>query len=184
MTLWHFFGWFLNLWGETAVFIHKLFSWFLFLFIFVYIWEVHITFNILLFFPQVLWHLTSMCVCVCVFPYSGGKKYLIPCWFCTLAHWQSNDQSIILMVVYLNSERQNNNKKIQKNAFKKSYKLICILMSEIRIWPLRKTWLSTWWQNPCWQSQRSDVSCSWPPGLHTSQEGFCSTLPCRSSPSQ
>ncbi len=24
---------------------------------------------------------------------------------------------------------------------------------------------------PCWQSQRSD-SCSWPPGLHTSQEGF------------
>ncbi len=119
VTLWHFFGWFLNLWGETAVFIHKLFSWFLFLFIFVYIWEVHITFNILLFFPQVLWHLTSMCVCVCVFPYSGGKKYLIPCWFCTLAHWQSNDQSIILMVVYLNSERQNNNKKIQKNAFKK-----------------------------------------------------------------
>ncbi len=23
---------------------------------------------------------------------------------------------------------------------------------------------STWWQNPCWQSQRSDVSCSWPQG--------------------
>ncbi len=39
----------------------------------------------------------------------------------------------------------------------KSYKLICILMSKISIWPLRKTWLSTWWQNPCWQSQRSDV---------------------------
>ncbi len=38
-------------------------------------------------------------------------------------------------------------------------------MSEISIWPLRKTQLSTWWQNPCWQSQRSDVSCSWP---HTS----------------
>ncbi len=55
----------------------------------------------------------------------------------------------------------------------KSYKLICILMSEISIWPLCKTWLSTWWQNPCWQSQRSDVSCSWPTGLHTSQEGFC-----------
>ncbi len=36
--------------------------------------------------------------------------------------------------VYLNSERQNNNKKIQKNAFKTSYKLICILMSEISIW--------------------------------------------------
>ncbi len=30
-------------------------------------------------------------------------------------------------------------------------------MSQISIWPLRKTWLSTWWQNPCWQSQRSDV---------------------------
>ncbi len=36
--------------------------------------------------------------------------------------------------VYLNSERENNNKKIQTNAFKKSYKLICILMSEISIW--------------------------------------------------
>ncbi len=33
-------------------------------------------------------------------------------------------------------------------------------MSEI-IWPLCKTRLRTWWQNPCWQSQRSDVSCSW-----------------------
>ncbi len=41
-------------------------------------------------------------------------------------------------------------------------------MSKISIWPLRKTWLSTWWQNPCWQSLRSDVSCSWPPGLHIS----------------
>ncbi len=40
--------------------------------------------------------------------------------------------------------------------------------------------LSTWWQNP---SQGSDVSCSWPPGLHTSQEGFCPTPLCRSSPS-
>ncbi len=45
---------------------------------------------------------------------------------------------------------------------KESYKLIWILMSQICIWPLCKTWLSTWWQNPCWQSQRSDVSCSWP----------------------
>ncbi len=61
--------------------------------------------------------------------------------------------------MYLNSERQNNNKKIQKN--KKSYTLICILMSQISIWTLHKTWLSTWWQNPCWQSQRSDVSCRW-----------------------
>ncbi len=74
-------------------------------------------------------------------------------------------------------------KKQQKNAFQKSYKLICILMSEISIWSLRKTWLSTWWQNPCWQSQRSDVSCSWSPGLHTSQEWFCPTPLCRSSPS-
>ncbi len=65
----------------------------------------------------------------------------------------------------------------------KSYKWICFLMSEICIWPLHKTWLSTWWQNPCWQSQRSDVSCSWSPGLHTSQQGFCSTPLCRSSPS-
>ncbi len=28
----------------------------------------------------------------------GGKFYLIPCWFCMFAHWQRNDQSIILMV--------------------------------------------------------------------------------------
>ncbi len=101
---------------------------------------------------------------------------MIPCWFCTFAHWQRKDLSIILMVGLFESERQNNNKKIQ-NGFQriqKSYKLICILMSEISIWPLRKTWLRTWWQNPCWQSQRSDVSCSWPPGLHTSQERFLS----------
>ncbi len=39
--------------------------------------------------------------------------------------------------------------KSRKTHFKKSYKLICILMSQISIWPLRKTWLSTWWQNPC-----------------------------------
>ncbi len=43
-------------------------------------------------------------------------------------------------------------------------------MSEISIWPLRKTRLST-----CWQSQRSAVSCSWPPGLITSQERFWPT---------
>ncbi len=45
---------------------------------------------------------------------------------------------------------------------------------------LLKTWFSTWWKTPCWQSQRSDVSCSWPPGLHT-WEGFCPTPLCRSS---
>ncbi len=38
------------------------------------------------------------------------------------------------MVGLFNSERQNNNKKIQKNTFQKSYKLICILMSQISIW--------------------------------------------------
>ncbi len=44
-------------------------------------------------------------------------------------------------------------------------------MSDLSIWPLRKTWLRIWWQ-----SQMSDVSCSWPPGLHTSQEGFCPAI--------
>ncbi len=33
-----------------------------------------------------------------LYTYSGEKKYLIPCWFCMFAHWQRNDQSIILMV--------------------------------------------------------------------------------------
>ncbi len=61
----------------------------------------------------------------------------------------------------MNSERQNNNKTIQKNAFQKMNTFICIVMSEISIWPLCKTRLRTWWQNPYWQSQRSDVSCSW-----------------------
>ncbi len=64
-------------------------------------------------------------------------------------------------------------KRSRKRIQKKSYKLICILMSELNIWPLCKRWLSTWWQNSCCQSQRSDLFCSWPPGLHTSQEGFC-----------
>ncbi len=35
--------------------------------------------------------------------------------------------------------------KIQKNTFQKSYKYI--LMNQISIWPLCKTWLSTWCQN-------------------------------------
>ncbi len=30
--------------------------------------------------------------------YSGERYYLIPCWFCMFAHWQRNDQSIILML--------------------------------------------------------------------------------------
>uniref|UniRef100_A0A4W4HAZ5 Anion exchange protein n=1 Tax=Electrophorus electricus TaxID=8005 RepID=A0A4W4HAZ5_ELEEL len=37
-------------------------------------------------------------------------------------------------------------------------------------------------RNPCWQSQRSDVSCSWSPGLHTSQRGFWPTPLYRHSP--
>ncbi len=43
-------------------------------------------------------------------------------------------------MVYFNSERQNNNNFIQKmiiiqkNAFENSYKLICILISQISIW--------------------------------------------------
>ncbi len=36
----------------------------------------------------------------------------------------------------MNRERQNNNKKIQINAFQKSYTLICILISQISIWSL------------------------------------------------
>ncbi len=64
--------------------------------------------------------------------------------------------------------------KILKNAFLQSFKLICILMSRISIWPLRKPWLGTWWQNPCWQSKRSDDSCSWAPGLHTISGGILS----------
>ncbi len=40
--------------------------------------------------------------------------------------------------------RENNNKKIQKNAFQIWYNFICILLSQIIIWPLRKTSLSTY----------------------------------------
>ncbi len=63
--------------------------------------------------------------------YSGENNYLIPCWFCTFAHWQRNDQSIILMVGLFEQWKTG---KIQKSAFQKSYKLICILMSQISIW--------------------------------------------------
>ncbi len=115
-----------------------------------------------------------------VYLFTVGKNYLIPCWFCMFAHWQRNDQSIIFMFIWTVRDRITTT---TKNIIQRSYKLICILMSEINIWPLRKTWLGTRWQNPCWQSQRSDVSCSWPPSLHTSQEGFCPTPLCRSSPS-
>src|SRR4029434_4715881 len=33
------------------------------------------------------------------------------------------------------------------------------------------TYGSTWWNNPSWQAQTSDFSCSWSPGLHTSHFG-------------
>src|SRR4029434_5403431 len=56
-------------------------------------------------------------------------------------------------------------------------------MQKISIVPPSKTGLSTWWNNPCWQAQTSGFSCSWSPGLHTSQEGFWSTPLCRSSAS-
>ncbi len=76
---------------------------------------------------------------ICIYVYSEGKNHLIPRWFCTLKKkwsvynfngrfiWTVRDRITI--------------KKNQKNAFKNSYKLICILMSEISISPLRKTWL-------------------------------------------
>ncbi len=66
--------------------------------------------------------------------YSEGKNYLIPCWFCTFAHWQINYQSIILMVGLFEQWETEYQQKIQKNAFDKSYKSICILMNEISIW--------------------------------------------------
>ncbi len=42
-----------------------------------------------------------VCMYVCMYMYvyiQWGGGYLIPCWFCTFAHWQRNDQSVILMV--------------------------------------------------------------------------------------
>ncbi len=86
----------------------------------------------------------------------GGITGKSPTDFFTFSHWQRNDQSVILMVGLFEqweTEQQQQNPEKMHN----SYTLICILMSEISIWSLRKTWLSTWWQNPCWQSQKSDV---------------------------
>ncbi len=45
------------------------------------------------------------------------------------AHWQRNDQDIILFEQWEQWEQ-----KIPEKCIKKSYKLICILMSEISIW--------------------------------------------------
>ncbi len=121
------------------------------------------------------------------FTYSEEKKIFDPLlilYVCPLTKKWSvyNFNGRFIWTVRDRITKKTKNKK-QKYAFKKSYKLVSILMSEISIWPLCKTWHSTWWQNPCWKSQRSEFSCSWPPGLHTSQEGFWPTPLCRSSPS-
>ncbi len=47
----------------------------------------------------------------------------------------------IILVVGLFEQRETEQQKIYKNAFQKSYKLICILMIEKSVWPLHKTWL-------------------------------------------
>ena len=100
----------------------------------------------------------------------GNFSLLISCWLCMFAHWQRNDQSIIFYGRFILTLRDRITKKSIK-APQHFYKLICILMSEISNWPLCKTWLNAWWQNPCWQSQRSDVSFSWPPGCtHLSRD--------------
>ncbi len=98
------------------------------------------------------------------------KKNIAPLLILYVCHGQRNYQSIIVMFLYVFPSA----KKWSVYHFNGRF----ILTARDK----RKTWLSTWWQNPCWQSQRSDVSCSWPPGLHTSQEGICPTL-CGSSPS-
>ncbi len=76
-------------------------------------------------------------VYLCIYTHSGENIYLIPCWFCTFAHWQRNDQSIILMLGLFEQweTEQQQQQKIQKNVFQKSYKLICILMSQICLDP-------------------------------------------------
>ncbi len=60
--------------------------------------------------------------------------------------------------------------------------LTSILLHEISIWYNRKIELNIWYRNLCLQLQRSDVSCSSWPGLHTLQQGFWSTPPYRSFP--
>ncbi len=126
----------------------------------------------------------SYTVMMLVYAYSGKKIFdpLLILFVCPL----TKKLSVISFngrFIWTVRDRKQHTKQSRKTHLKKSYELICILMSEISIWPLHKTWLSTWWQNPCWQSQRSDVSCSWPPSLRTSQEGFCPTTLCRFSPS-
>ncbi len=47
---------------------------------------------------KLVWRSESFKCDKCANGHSGVKKYLIPCWFCTFAHWQRNYQFIILMV--------------------------------------------------------------------------------------
>ncbi len=152
---------------------------------------------------------TYMCVCVCIYIHIYIYIQYIYCIYiyiyiyigvlCMDNIWGKNlfDPLLILYFCpmtkkwsvynfngrFICTVRDRITTKNPENAFQKSYKLICILMSQISIWPLRKPWLSTWWQNPCWQSQRVRRFLCWPPGLHTSQEGFWLTPLCRSSPS-
>ncbi len=49
----------------------------------------------------------------------GGGGYLIPCWFCTFAHWQRNDHSLILMLGLFELWETITTKKSRKTHFKK-----------------------------------------------------------------
>ena len=46
--------------------------------------------------------------------------------------------------------KRSHNRQTEKSKLYLSYSAPCILMREISIWPLCKTWLRTWWQNLCW----------------------------------
>ncbi len=77
---------------------------------------------------------------VCI--YIGGKKYpLLILYVCPLTKkwsvYHFNGRFIWTVRDRITT------KKSRKIAFKKNYKLICILMSQIRIWSLRKIWLNT-----------------------------------------
>ncbi len=50
---------------------------------------------------------------------TGGGDYLIPCWFCTFAQWQRNDQSIILMVGLFEQWETEQQKNPEKHISKK-----------------------------------------------------------------
>ncbi len=55
--------------------------------------------------------------CICVYIYSGENNN---CWFCTFAHWQRKDQSIILMVGLIEQwETESQQKNPEKHISKK-----------------------------------------------------------------